>query len=198
MLTTDIWSATDLGADILLFEGLLDVALCSHIIQIAECSHFEQAGIELATVKTQIRSNEVLYLGDTSSLLQSTNQLLLNKIYTIQQTLYQIYKIKFSQIETCSILRYQSGQFYKRHVDNLLLASRRDEAAQGVPTRDVSIVGYLNDDFAGGETFFDRQNLKVKPRQGSVLVFPSYYTHPHQSLPVIAGCKYAFTSWLFH
>jgi len=198
MLTTDIWSVTDLGADVLLFESLLDIALCSHIIQIAQCSHFEQAGIELATVKTQIRSNEILYLGEKSSLLQSTNQLLINRICIIQQTLYQIYKIKFSQIETCSILRYQSGQFYKRHVDNLLLASRRDEAAQGVPTRDVSIVGYLNDDFAGGETFFDRQKLKVKPRQGSVLVFPSYYTHPHQSLPVIAGCKYAFTSWLFH
>lgn len=198
MVTTNIWSATDLGADVLLFEGLLDIALCSHIIQIAECSHFEQAGIELATVKSQIRSNEILYLSDTNSLLQSTNQLLLNKIYIIQQTLYQVYKIKFSQIETCSILRYQPGQFYKRHVDNLLLASRRDEAAQGVPTRDVSIVGYLNDDFVGGETFFDRQNIKVKPQQGSVLVFPSYYTHPHQSLPVIAGCKYAFTSWLFH
>lgn len=198
MLNTDIWSVTDLGADILLFEELLDVALCSHIIQIAECSHFEQAEIELATVKTQIRSNEILYLSNTNSLLSSTNQLLLNRIYIIQQTLNQIYRIKFSQIETCSILRYQSGQFYKRHVDNLLLASRRDEAAQGVPTRDVSLVGYLNDDFVGGETFFDRQNLKVKPQQGSVLVFPSYYTHPHQSLPVIAGCKYAFTSWLFH
>lgn len=198
MLTTDIWSVTDLGTDILLFEGLLDVALCSHIIQIAECSHFEQAGIEIATVKTQIRSNEILYLSDTNSLLQSTNQLLINRIYIIQQTLYQIYSVNFSQIETCSILRYQSGQFYKRHVDNLLLSSRRDEAAQGVPTRDVSIVGYLNDNFAGGETFFDRQNLKVKPRQGSVLVFPSYYTHPHQSLPVITSCKYAFTSWLFH
>ena len=78
MVTTNIWSATDIGADVLLFEGLFDMALCSHIMQIAECSHFEQAGIKLATVKTQIRSNEVLYLGETSSLLQSTNQLLLN------------------------------------------------------------------------------------------------------------------------
>lgn len=198
MVSTNSWSITDLGADILLFEQLLDSTLCAHIIQIAECCQFEKAGIELATVKTQIRSNELLYLGETNSLLQSTNQLLLGRIYIIQQTLYQIYKINFSQIETCSILRYQSGQFYKRHVDNLLLATRRDEAAQGVLTRDVSIVGYLNDDFTGGETFFDRQELKVKPQQGSVLIFPSYYTHPHQSLAVTTGCKYAFTSWLFH
>lgn len=198
MISADTWSVTDLGSDILLFEQLLDVSLCNHIMQVADCCQFQTAGIEIARVETQVRSNELLYLGENNSLLQSTNQILLNRIYLIQEALYQNYRVKFSQIETCSILRYHTGQFYKRHVDNLLLASRRDEVSQGVLTRDVSIVGYLNDDFVGGETFFDRQNLKVLPQKGSVLVFPSYYTHPHQSLPVIKGCKYAFTSWLFH
>lgn len=192
------WSFTDIGADILLFEQLLDSSLCSHILQIAECCKFESAGIELETVKTQIRSNELLFLSETNSLLQSTNQLLFGQIAIIQQLLYQHYGVKFSQVETCSILRYKPGQFYKRHIDNLLLPTRLDEVAQGVPTRDVSIVGYLNDDFEGGETFFDRQNIKVKPQKGSVLVFPSYYTHPHQSLPILKGQKYSFTSWLFH
>ena len=198
MFSTNAWSVTDLGADILVFEQLLDASLCNHIMQVADCYQFQTAGIELATVKTQVRSNELLYLGETSSLLQSTNQLLLNRIALIQEILYQNYKVKFSQIETCSILRYHPGQFYKRHVDNLLLASRRYEVAQGVLTRDVSIVGYLNDNFTGGETLFDRQKLKFQPQKGSVIVFPAYYTHPHQSLPVTQGCKYAFTSWLFH
>jgi prolyl 4-hydroxylase len=106
--------------------------------------------------------------------------------------------VTFTDLKICSILRYQPGQAYKRHVDNLLLSSRLEEVAQGVPTRDISIVGYLNQGFEGGETYFDRQNLKVKPQTGHVIVFPSYYTHPHQSLPVTRGCKYAFTSWLFH
>lgn len=198
MISTENLSVTDLGSDILLFEQLLDPALCDHIVQIADCCQFQTAGIEIAKIETQVRSNELLHLGETNSLLQSTNQLLLNRIYLIQELLYQHYRVKFSQIETCSILRYRPGQFYKRHIDNLLLASRREEVSQGVLTRDVSIVGYLNDDFTGGETFFDRQNLKVKPQKGSVIVFPSYYTHPHQSLPVTTGCKYAFTSWLFH
>ena len=192
------WSVTDLGADILLFERLLDSALCYHIIKIAECCQFEAAGIELSTVKTQIRSNEILYLAEHNSLLKSTNQILLGRVAFIQQLLHHHYGVKFSQAETCSILRYQPGQYYKRHIDNLLLSSRLEEVAQGVPTRDISIVGYLNDDFEGGETFFDRQNIKIKPTIGSVVVFPSYYTHPHQALPVIKGQKYSFTTWLFH
>lgn len=187
-----------LGNEIFLAERLLDANLCRHVIQVADCSQFQAAGIEVDRVDSGIRSNELLSLDADLPLLQSTNQLLLGQIAIVQQLLYQEYGVAFPHAEACSILRYSPGQFYKRHIDNLLLASRLEEIAQGVPTRDISVVGYLNDDFVGGETFFDRQNLKVKPETGSVLVFPAYYTHPHQSLPVLSGCKYSFTTWLFH
>jgi prolyl 4-hydroxylase len=196
---TVVFTFTDLGSDILVIEHLLDHTLCSHLIQVAECCQFEVAGIEVGRKDTQIRDNGLLYLdGEQNALFRSTNQLLIDKIGIIQHLLLDHYGIRFPHAETCSILRYQPGQAYKRHVDNLLLSSRLEEVAQGIPTRDVSIVGYLNHDFEGGETYFDRQQLTVEPQMGHVLVFPAYYTHPHQSLPVISGCKYAFTSWLFH
>jgi predicted 2-oxoglutarate/Fe(II)-dependent dioxygenase YbiX len=189
----------DLGSEILLVEGLLEPSLCEHIIQIAECCQFKPSKILVNVVDTDVRSSGILPLGEQEGALQgSTNQLLLKQVQVIQDLLFKHYGVKFPHAEMCSILRYLPGQNYKRHVDNLLLASRFVEVANGIPTRDISIVGYLNDDFEGGETFFDRQNIKVKPKQGNVLVFPSYYTHPHQSLPVIRGRKYSFTSWLFH
>lgn len=190
-------SLTELGAEIFIVEGLLDSSLCAHLIQVAELAQFSPAGIELETVDPQIRSNDLLRLED-NSLLDSTNWLLLDQVAVIQKLLFQHYGIQFPDAETCSILRYQEGQFYKRHVDNLLLSSRLEEADKGIPIRDISVIGYLNEDFEGGETFFDRQNIKVKPQLGSVLVFPAYYTHPHQSLPVLKGQKYSFTTWLFH
>ena len=190
-------SLTDLGNEIFLVERLLNPSLCDHIIQIAECIQFGQAGIALEISDPQLRNNDQLRL-EGRSLLDSTNELLLGEVAIIQKLLYQHYGILFSHVETCSILRYQKGQFYKRHIDNLLLPSRLEEAAKGIPIRDISVVGYLTDNFEGGETFFDRQKLKVKPQKGSVLVFPSYYTHPHQSLPVSEGKKYCFTTWLFH
>jgi predicted 2-oxoglutarate/Fe(II)-dependent dioxygenase YbiX len=189
---------TDLGSDILLVEDLLERSLCNHIIQITDCCQFQPAGILVNVVDTDVRSGGILQLGGSNPLLESTNQLLLQKIKIVQELLFKRYRVKFSQPEACSILRYQPGQSYKRHVDNLLLSGRFQEMEQGIPTRDVSIVGYLNDDFAGGETFFDRQNVKVKPKTGSVLVFPAYYTHPHQALPVLQGRKYAFTTWLYY
>ncbi|MBE9177289.1 2OG-Fe(II) oxygenase [Oculatella sp. LEGE 06141] len=189
---------TSLGNEIFLIRGLFDSSLCQHLIQVAEACQFQSADILLETVDEQVRSNDLLRLGEADSLSQSTNQLIFGKLAIAQYLLYQSYGVKFPYAEPCSILRYREGHFYKRHIDNLLLASRFQEAEQGIPTRDISIVGYLNDDFEGGETYFDRQDVKVKPEAGAVLAFPAYFTHPHESLPIRKGTKYAFTSWLFH
>lgn len=189
---------TPLGNEIFLVKNLLESYVCQHVIQVAESSQFEPAGILVAAVDDQVRRNDMLRLGGSNALLNSTHQLLCTKLAIVQQLLFESYGVKFPYIEPTTILRYRQGQFYKRHIDNLLLASRFQEVQQGIPTRDISIVGYLNDDFEGGETYFDRQNVKVQPEAGAVLVFPAYFTHPHASLPVRSGQKYAFTSWLFH
>jgi predicted 2-oxoglutarate/Fe(II)-dependent dioxygenase YbiX len=189
---------TDLGHEIFLVRNLLSAAICQHLIQVTETSALESAGILIGQVDNAVRSNDMLNLGGDNPLLKSTNDLLWSRINIVQSLLFELYGVKFPYAEPCTILRYSPGQFYKRHVDNLLLASRFQEVQQGIPTRDISVVGYLNDDFKGGETYFDRQNIKVKPEAGAVLVFPSYFTHPHESLPVREGQKYAFTSWLFH
>ncbi|MGI0490951.1 prolyl hydroxylase family protein [Alkalinema pantanalense CENA528] len=192
------YSIRDLGADVLLIENLLEPELCTQIIDVAEFCHFESATILLRAIDTDVRNSGILPLDLRNPVQKSTNDLLVKKIGIVQEALYKTYGIRFPHAETCSILRYSPSQQYKRHVDNILLASRFQEVDQGIPTRDVSIVGYLNEDFQGGETFFDRQNLKVKPKMGSAIVFPAYYTHPHQSLPVTHGRKYAWTSWLYH
>ncbi len=152
----------------------------------------------METIDNAVRNNDLIPLGGQDPLTQSTNQLILSRLSVVKQFLFDQYGVQFPYAEPCSILRYQQGQFYKRHVDNILLSSRFQEVSEGIPTRDISVVGYLNDDFEGGETYFDRQKIKVNPKAGAVAVFPAYFTHPHQSLPILSGTKYAFTSWLFH
>jgi len=189
---------TSLSNEIFLVNDVLEPEVCQQVIEVTEIHQPGTAGILLNTVNNQVRSSDLLELGGSDPLLRSTNELIFSKIVIVQRLLYQAYGIKFPYAEPCSVLRYREGQFYKRHVDNILLSSRFQEVEQGIPTRDISVVGYLNDGFEGGETYFDRQDVKVTPKAGAVLVFPAYFTHPHESLPVIKGQKYAFTSWLFH
>ncbi len=191
------YSVTPLSEDIFLIN-LLEPAFCQALIELTQKKSLQTADILIETVDSQVRSGDLLRLGGSDPDLKAANQALLEQFAVIKQMLIQVYGVPFPYAEPCTILRYQPGQFYKRHVDNLLLGSRFEELEQGIPTRDISVVGYLNDDFSGGETYFDRQDVRVKPQAGAVLVFPASFTHPHASLPILQGEKYAFTSWLFH
>jgi len=191
------YTVTPLGEEIFLVKSLIEPAVCQQLMVLIQQQQ-QAAGILIETVDSQIRSGDMLRLGGEEPRLANANQMLLDRFAVIQQMLVQLYGIKFPYAEPCTLLRYQPGQFYKRHIDNILLGSRFEELERGLPSRDISIVGYLNAEFEGGETYFDRQEVTVTPEAGAVLVFPAYFTHPHESLPIRKGEKYAFTSWLFH
>lgn len=84
------------------------------------------------------------------------------------------------------LLRYQPGQQFKVHIDQL--SKRRN-------TRQLSVLMFLNDDYDGGALVFPRQKRVVQPRAGTVVVFPSSFTHPHAGQMVTKGVKYAVVCW---
>lgn len=60
----------------------------------------------------------------------------------------------------------------------------------------VSASVKLNDEYQGAELDFPRQNFtNADVPIGSLLVWPSLVTHPHQTRPLTAGVKYALTIW---
>jgi hypothetical protein len=49
-----------------------------------------------------------------------------------------------------------------------------------------------------GETEFVRQELRVTPKENTVVFWPATYTHPHRGNPVYGDkAKYVLTGWLF-
>ena len=55
---------------------------------------------------------------------------------------------------------------------------------------------YLNDIEEGGETEFLIQSLRVKPKQGTLVLWPAGYTHIHRGNPPLSKDKYIITGWL--
>lgn len=53
-----------------------------------------------------------------------------------------------------------------------------------------AVLVYLNDDFEGGELVFPLQNSTIKPKKGTVVIFPTSYLYPHAVLPVFEGERY--------
>lgn len=60
----------------------------------------------------------------------------------------------------------------------------------------LSSVGYINDDYDGGELYFDKFNLKIKPKAGDLYLFPSSFIYSHAAMPVTSGTKYSIVTML--
>jgi hypothetical protein len=54
---------------------------------------------------------------------------------------------------------------------------------------------YLNDVEEGGETEFLYQSMRVKPKQGTLLIWPAAFTHTHRGNPPLSNAKYIVTGW---
>ena len=78
---------------------------------------------------------------------------------------------------------------FKIHVD--VLRSRGLSAK-----RFLVFILYLNDVEEGGETHLIKQEIKIAPRAGRLLMFPPFWTHPHAGLKPISGPKYVMMSYL--
>ena len=55
---------------------------------------------------------------------------------------------------------------------------------------------YLNDIEDGGETEFLYQHVRVKPKKGTLVMWPSFFTHMHRGNPPLKEDKYVVTGWV--
>lgn len=91
----------------------------------------------------------------------------------------------FSHMEDINLLEYppDSG-FFDRHVD----------AGPSYP-RSMSALLYLNEVEHGGETWFDKFGLMIKPERAKLVLFPASFPYSHQALPPVGQSKYVVVTW---
>jgi hypothetical protein len=87
--------------------------------------------------------------------------------------------------EAFNFIKYEPGHHFMEHHDHGFSYNCT-----------VSLVGYLNDDFEGGELFFRLQGINYIPKAGDVVLFPSTYMYPHQAKVVHSGTKYSLVTML--
>ena len=92
--------------------------------------------------------------------------------------------------ENVHFKKYEANNLdvFKNHVDVIRTGP--------LSKRFLVFIMYLSDVEEGGETNLIRQNIKCKPKAGRLLMFPPYWTHPHQGEKVIKGTKYILMTYL--
>ena len=99
-------------------------------------------------------------------------------------TLDEMHIVSLAEQRT-QLMRYREGEYFGVHTDAPFVAQ------DGAITK-LSLVLYLNDDYAGGETIFPDLGLEVRPEVGKILLFPPDLSH--MSKPISRGMKYIIRS----
>ena len=67
---------------------------------------------------------------------------------------------------------------------------------QNASTRLLTWILYLNDVEEGGETEFLYYPKRIKPKKGTLILWPAAFTHTHRGNPPISNSKYIVTGWV--
>lgn len=114
-----------------------------------------------------------------------------------------------------ALLKYNSGYILRKiygrtrtHIDGNKLSKQfnimhlqqyqetREINMNNVIIRNLSGIFTLNDDYDGGLFQFPNHNLEFKLKKGSLLLFPPYWTHRHQTTELLNETfRYTITVW---
>lgn len=130
---------------------------------------------------------------DTKTLTKYYNQLddYIDECVSEYIDRYPYYGDILSHKSDYSTVRYDTGSFYREHID---VGNLEDD--DETTHRKIAIYIYLNDNHEGGILKFPYQDVEYKAGIGDVVVFDCGALHPHESTEVTSGTKFVITNWL--
>ena len=181
--------------DFIFTDTLSDLSICDKLIEKHKLSKNKYEGLIGGTGGTNIVNKNIK--DSTDIHLDYKDPLALEYVKLLQEiNLKYIEKFQFcNNYSAWAITEQINVQFYKPgggfkewHTER---TSRDGEAA----FRHLVFMTYLNDVDDEGETEFFHQNLKIKPKKGLTVIWPSDWTYTHRGIPSMTQEKYIITGW---
>lgn len=180
-----------------IIDNFLTVDECLQLIEVARPKLEKSGSWSLETASTQysdyrISEHTYFYTGEN------------DLVRTIESRIEQLSGLPASHGEGIQILRYGVGGHYKVHCDWFDPRYPGNEPVLKVGgQRAATVLMYLNNVPVGGDTYFPKINLRVKPKMGTALFWWNVDEHGtadvmtlHAGEDVIEGEKWIATKWL--
>lgn len=144
--------------------------------------------------------NKSLLRDETDEEIRSKSEYILSTLINAMAaaaTKYaEIYKVDKNLLDYALYALNMEGTKYgiNKYYENMYMGPHVDWNEQNSDIT-YTIVVYLNDDYEGGELFFVEPdiNIKIKPKKGSIVMFPSVLPYLHQSCEITSGRKMLIT-----
>lgn len=185
-----------------IFENVFSKDISKKIIEIVEESNellecpilYSNASIGDGRPGGSIRSNLLLEIIPHLNNFDQPCSCRIQEIHAFIQEIFakcvryysEKYEIEIAYDEGFQLLKYSPGKEYKPHCDQ----------GPGVEWRVLSGLILLNpDEYEGGATYFNNYDINIKPKNPSIVLFPSNYAYTHRARAVLDGTKYAIVTW---
>jgi hypothetical protein len=173
-------------------DAVLSPEICESLIQKFEEHPNKIQGRTLSGYRPHVKQSTDLFISELPEFREEDSALatvltLSTRDY-IQQLTHVPWRSDFKD-RGYTIQRTEPGQFFNWHSDFYA-----DQKTGWV--RALAFIFYLNDvNGGGGETEFCN-GLKVQPKQGRLLLFPSDFSVFHRGVAPVSDTKYICTGWM--
>lgn len=176
-------------------ENIMPLDMCEDLIKTYDSVHKE----ERVQRENKIMKFEEINMLDhpafesyrrpMGQLMQSVSKFYMDKTHHILRDKLPCYE-PMEDYEAPRIKRYEPNQgVFDWHID---------AADQLSSKRVIVMFWYLNDVKEGGETLFDiGEEIAIKPKVGSVCIFPPTWNYPHKGATPISNPKYCISSYVW-
>ncbi len=178
-------------ADMFVVRDFLTAAECAGLIALIDANRYP-SGVLADDPDPTFRTSESANLDPGDPLVSA-----------IEEKLTGLMGIQPEHGETIQGQRYAVGQEFKPHHDFFYTNQRYWEREATIGgQRTWTVMAFLNQPEAGGQTNFPKVDVRITPRTGNLFAWnnmdetgePNKFTL-HQGMPVLAGTKYIFTKW---
>jgi hypothetical protein len=108
---------------------------------------------------------------------------------------YPIYEQEYSVLKDAERHANYAFKIQKTKVGGGYHVWHFESITRETSNRLLTWILYLNDVHEGGETEFLYQSMRVKPEQGTLVIWPAAFTHTHRGNPPLSNEKYIVTGW---
>ena len=112
-----------------------------------------------------------------------------NGISILKNEIEKDFNCKLSNEDHNTVVQYRIGWSLHQHVDG----EDGVKTFSGYPSRDISSLVYLTEDFNGGKLIFSELNLEIEPTAGSAVYFPSSKEFRHEVTELLSGVRLVST-----
>jgi len=109
------------------------------------------------------------------------------------------YLKKWKEANNCEKFSITEGtnlQYYPPNGGYFVYHAERVSGYKPNSNRHLVFMTYLNNVTDGGETEWKYQKIKIQPKKGLTVIWPTDWTHTHRGLPSKTQDKYIMTGWL--